>query len=201
MKTAALERELAAACAALTDVHRCRLLQLGIPPEMLDFGMVGFAHVRELKGGLYELVDAGEPALITPARIDDPYGPENAAGISAAIAGELVDLVGWFPTWPDRFLLRLGTAEWLGAIGPEHLYLDPEPVLVHRGPLGWLRANGAGLVPLVNRRADVYRLLTRCVGGLVCEDQHHAEKLRRALAHPWPAPPISIAEGLRDAAE
>ena len=77
----------------------------------------------------------------------------------------------------------------------EPQYLDPEPVRVHRSVLDWLRAGCSGLVPLSSDRADLYRLLSDCHGGIVAADDTHARDLRRALSHPWQHPAVEVADG------
>ena len=44
-------------------------------------------------------------------------------------------------------------------------------------------------------------MLAGCRGGIVAEDAQHLAELRDVLEHPWPHPPITIADGgLRNAA-
>ena len=183
--------EYIAAVRALTAVHRERLLAAGVHPGDIDLGMVGVARGRLAKFDLFEPDPCGALTYLCPVRID-PFNPlciASPVADSAVRFGHLIDIAAFHPDFPDRWALRLGTADCLGLIEPQ--YLGPEPVRVHRGPLGWLRAGCSGLVPLTRDRRDLYRLLSECQ-AIVAEDQAHARSLREVLSRPWPLPPISV---------
>lgn len=196
MHTVDLARELRAAQEAIPDEYIGRLVALGV--NQLDAAiLVGTAQIRECSGGLFEPAPAGVPALITPVLVDSVVVPESVVPESAPRVGDLVDLVAWFPLEPARWLLRVGTAEWLGAIEPQ--YLEPPPTPVWRGPFGWLTHGCIGLVPLSRSPHDMYAVLAG-LWGIVAEDRHHMRELRRTLERPWPCPPISVrARDARDA--
>jgi hypothetical protein len=190
-----LGAEMRAAVEALTPAHRSRLLAAGVDARDLDLGMVGAAIIRP-EGGFYSPnPDGGTPAFITPIRIDDPCSPETRAPDSAVRVGEIADLLAWRPDWPLRSALRVGTAEWLGAIGPQ--YCDPAAVPIWRSVFAWLRNGCVGLVPLSRSPMDVWRLLQNCRGGIIVEDEAHATELRRVLERPWPTPPVFLSGARR----
>jgi hypothetical protein len=72
---------------------------------------------------------------------------------------------------------------------------------IRRSMLSWFQHRCTGLVLLATERAARYRLLTGCRGGIIAEDARHLAELCDVLEHPWPHPPVTIADGgLRDAA-
>jgi len=180
--------EMAAAVKALTDAQAALLIRYGVDPVDISLGMVGCAPIR-LERGTYVPDPDGKVAFITPVRVDDP--------LSAVRVGDLVDLIAWHPLRPGHFALRIGVAEWLGAIEPQHL--DPPPVPVRRSVLAWFQHGCTGLVPLSREPRDVYRLLGG-IGRLEAEDDAHRAELRAVLQRPWPTPAISVARRLRHAA-
>jgi hypothetical protein len=139
------------------------LLACGVDPNDIALGMVGVGAIR-LDGALYEPdPDHGKPAFISPVRIAYADTPESAVPASAVRVGAIVDLIGWHPLRPDRWALRTGAAEWLGAIEPQ--YMDPAPVPIRHSVLGWFQARCEGMVSVSRARADVYRLLRRSLAG------------------------------------
>jgi hypothetical protein len=152
--------------------------------------LCGIERVRVL-GEYYEpLADEGIPAIITPIRVCNVLTPEAADPSASCRSGALVDLIAWHPATPQSWALRVGAAEWLGAIAPQ--YLEPDPVIVRRSVLGWFRAGCSGLVLLSPTLADRYRILSGC-SAIIAEDAEHAAELRSILQHPWPAPRMFIA--------
>ncbi|MGF3025565.1 hypothetical protein ACQVP2_22405 [Methylobacterium aquaticum] len=92
-------------------------------------------------------------------------------------AGDVVDVVAWHP--------RSGRiASWLGRIGVlgEDSLWRPlgcdEPLLVHRDPVGWLRADWRGVVVVHETRA---RRQLLDAGALLAEDVDHGEELDAML--------------------
>jgi hypothetical protein len=140
MNTRDLEAEMRAARAALTPEHRLELIEHGVPADLIGrYLLIGAARVR-VSAGLYEPVEDGGAAYITPVLVDNPLTPEAEGPQGCARGGGyLVDLVAWHPRRPSRWALRVGSATWLGAIEPQ--YMDPDPVAVRRSPLAWLQAD------------------------------------------------------------
>ncbi|SEE09036.1 hypothetical protein SAMN05519104_5179 [Rhizobiales bacterium GAS188] len=93
-------------------------------------------------------------------------------------ARRLVDLCAWSP--PRSPVLWLGRGSMLGAeqaFGPRMR----DEIHVHRTPLGWLRNNCRGLVPIDPISAG--DLLWRA-RPLLAEDQRHARELRAKTTRP-----------------
>jgi hypothetical protein len=200
MRTRDLAREMKSAFAAMNRRDIAHLVQLGVPEILIEhFQMVGVARVRgDRSGTFYEPDKGGRWAYITPICVQYADTPESTRPDAFPLIGNLVDLVAWHERVPERWLLRAGSAEWLGCIGPQ--YWEPEPVRIWRSPLQWLRNRCAGLVLLACERSEIYRLLTICRGGIDAEDEPHAALLLDILEHPWPAPEVCYPEGRRRAA-
>ena len=185
-----LRAELLASVAQLGEADRLALLDLGIAAETIArFRMCGIEQVS-ISNGLYSPAPGGPIAIITPVRVYTSVTPEARAARAYAHWGPIVDLVAWHPAEPERFALRIGSAEWLGCIEPQ--YLDPDPVPIHRSVLDWLRAGCVGLVLLSPDPADQYRALC-CCGRIVTADPEHSKALRRVLSRPWPHPTVEEA--------
>jgi hypothetical protein len=195
MSGASLAREMNAAVTALSDADLEMLVGYGIDrTDVVVMGMVGAALVR-VEGDHYCPYPEGKKAFLTPARVHCADTPESPVPDSAVRVGNLVDIVAWHPLRPDRWAMRVGSAEWLGCIEPQ--YQCPDPVPIRRSVLAWLQSGCAGLLALSRSTADIYRLLICCTGGVIAEDYGHAAELRRFLAHPRPAPAVSVAAGDR----
>ncbi|HEY3909251.1 MAG TPA: hypothetical protein VGM07_05110 [Stellaceae bacterium] len=194
MKWRELAIELDAAISAVGEPERRRLVDLGIPEDLLGpkLPMIGIAQIKVSRSLLYEPSPDGWTALITPVLIDSPMSPEAANPVATArYAGDLVDLVAWRPDRPSLRATRTGAATWLGAIAPQ--YLPPAPAHVWRSVLKWFRARLDGLVLLSDDPVECWRLLDDCQGGIVPEDAGHAAELRVALARPWASPRVRAA--------
>jgi hypothetical protein len=167
------------------------LVALGVSPFLIHlWQMVGKARIR-VHGTLYEPDPTGGIAFLTPVlthHIDTPESPEPWG---ACRFGNLIDLCAWHPRHPHLWALRADNATWLGAIPPQ--YLQPDPTVVWRSPGNWLRADCEGLVLLSPDRAEAYRILSGCVGGIIAEDQSHARDLRQILQRPWQGPTVTVA--------
>jgi hypothetical protein len=190
MKTTALAAEMRTAFAALRPSDIRELAQCGVPQILVDhFQMVGVARIR-VQGELYEPDPSGALAVITPVLAQFPDTPESCRPDVYALIGNIVDLLAWDARVPQRWAFRVGAATWLGCIPPQHC--DPDPVRIWRSPLNWLRAGCNGLVIVARERAEAYRLLAGCSGGIIAEDGEHAAELRQALERPWPAPRVYV---------
>jgi hypothetical protein len=157
-------------------------------PAVSRIAITGDSYVPDPEGGV---------AYLLPVRVDDAISPEAADPAETIRSGAIADLVAMHPRHPDRWALRVGAAEWLGAVPPQ--YLDAAPVPVWRSPLGWLRGGCIGLVILSRERASAYRLLADLQGDIIAEDARHVAELRAILAQPWPLPRILVREVRRAA--
>ncbi len=148
--------------------------------------------MRPLAGRLYEPVEAGAGegvrAWIFPANL---LGTFERADPEDLIAVALRPPHGW--------RLRRGAATLLGLHEIERRSLAParawhrdlldgptdHPLVIHRAPIGWLRAGCRGVVVLDWRAAavDLLGLWT----AIVAEDVGHGLEIRRRLTRPWPA--------------
>jgi hypothetical protein len=128
-------------------------------------------------------------AFILPVRVEYPDTPETLDIERVLTDGEIVDLVAFTPALNVRWALRIGSAEWLGACGPQ--YMDPPPVRLYRTPLDWLRGDCQGLVCLATEPLEVHRFLTR-FHAVAVDDDAHAEELRDILSRPLLGPEIFI---------
>jgi len=181
-----LRREWRAAAKLQVDSHD-ELVTLGIASRDIE-RLIGVAPIRLCRGDLFEPDPDGRACLITPVCVHTELDPESSDPKVYCRAGAIIDLVAWHPEQPDRWALRLGTPEWLGCIGPQHL--EPEPVAIRRSVLSWFQAGCTGLVLLSRSALDQYRILTGCLGGIIAEDAAHRTELRRALQQPFREPQI-----------
>jgi hypothetical protein len=188
-----------ASIAARTSEDVALLRALGISENLIcDFEMVGACRVRECRGGLYEPDPGGRWAFITPICAHYPQTPESERPDRGPIFGGVVDLVAWSERAPENWLLRVGSAAWLGSIAPQ--YMDPEPIPLWRSPVSWLRNGCVGLVVLARARIEAFQVLSRCVGDLIPEDEELAERVIAALDQPFRRPNVIANRGLRHAA-
>lgn len=198
MKMADLVAELAAARAAMTDADRTALAGAGIPDRAIE--IVGRMRIDlDREGRLFTPLEIGDPAFVVGCRIDerDADTPQSSRAEAIAFAGALVDLVA-FSLETQDWALRADAAQWLGAIPPQ--LLDPEPVIIHRSPVGWLRSGCApGFVILTRQPREMQRLINTC-DKIVAEDPEHARELRRIARTPYAMPEISVAARRRRAA-
>ena len=164
----------------------------GITETMLRLLPVALDRIT-VRGQLYEPDPDGGFAYILAVRADNPATPKTPDPETVIADGDMVDLIAFHPAYPRRWALRVGAAEWLGAVEPQ--YMQPAPVRIWRSPLAWLRAGCRGLVLLSNDRRDQYRHLAS-LGSIIAEDAHHAAELQQLLEHPWPTPTVLV--GNRD---
>jgi hypothetical protein len=181
--------EFNAARAAMTADDRTALAALGIDAGDVLF-LIGTARARCIGDDLYEPVEAGPRAFITPILVHEPLSPETNCPAQACRFGELVDLVAWDLKHPHAFALRVGSAEWIGSYEPQ--FMGPDAVPVHRGVLEWLQSSCRGIVLLSRDPRSQYRTLAN-IQRVEVRDEAHAAELRCVLEQPWPIPPITIA--------
>jgi hypothetical protein len=187
MNAAELDAEFLGSLSNTPEAHKAALLKFGIAGREIRFNMVATAPVR-LSGDFYEPDPTGRCAVITPVRIDVPTSPESCTPASSCRFGLTIDLVAWWPSYPGRWALRTGGAEWLGAVEPQ--FCEPAPVSIRTSVLNWFKAGCTGLVLLSPTPADRYRILSSCRAGVIAEDREHARELRCLLGRSWPTPPI-----------
>lgn len=91
--------------------------------------------------------------------------------------GEVVDLVAWPLTRPDKFATMLGMSAVLGsdAIFNPGTYALDGALQVHRTPLEWLQSNCDGCVILDPVRGG--RLLFDALGRIAGRDEGHARQI------------------------
>ncbi|MFG1222142.1 hypothetical protein [Xanthobacter wiegelii] len=104
----------------------------------------------------------------------------------------LVDLVAWPVDRPSEFATAAGRADLLGAdqVDNPASFFGGRPLLVHRTPLGWLRAGCCGVVVLDERRAG--GRLAGALGNLLAEDLAHARELHRLMGRAFPTNRIRV---------
>lgn len=161
----------------------------GLPLRRSDFAWfrsqgLGGEHLACARYGcdllLRDLVVFGRRQRFTFARHDGGDGPGTAQAytlVARTIDGTPADVIAW-----DRETGRL--ASWLGRVGmlgEDSLWrpLHPEePLLVHRDPLGWLKAGWRGVV-VVHEAAARPALLQ--AGTLLTADFAHGEAVEAML--------------------
>jgi len=127
------------------------------------------------------------------ARIEGRFftpDPEGAFWIAQAVWQEtptafhyvesplLEDIIAWQPHQPERWhFLRGETGLILGEQKLVYAQLAGEKAVLHKTPLDWLKAGGAGSV-LLDQQA-LHRLLN--IQGIVCADVRHGKELRDQL--------------------
>jgi hypothetical protein len=178
------------------------LIRAGVPAHTIDlYQMCGIDRVcpeRAADGALYRPDPDGGRAFISPILAHRADTPETPDPWAFARFGNIIDLLAWDPAHPSRWARRTGNASWLGAVPPQ--YCSPEPVRVWRWPVEWFRAECTGIVILTRNRAEIYRLLSGCIGGILVDDGAHGAEIRSVLEHPWPAPRIFVERANRHAA-
>ncbi len=193
----ALAAEIEAYRAEITERERQMFAALGVAPHIV--ATIGATNVDlDSSGTVWEPLEIGDRAYILPARIGDPFTPESAEPESVPEHGALVDLLAFHPAQPDEWATRCDFATWLGAIEPQ--YFNPDPVVVHRSPLAWLRAGMRGLCVLTRDPIERRALLLACRGGIVAEDHEHSRRLTQQIHLPLPLPRISVADRTRERA-
>jgi hypothetical protein len=121
-------------------------------------------------------------AVFQPDGTYAPNGLGEFAHVFSAFDGDgLADVVAWAPK-SGRIASRLGIASMLGEEQAARASGASKPLLVWRGPVGWLRAGRRGVVILDPEGAAV-----RLAGlSIMAEDEAHACHLRASLKVPPP---------------
>jgi hypothetical protein len=198
MTGADLAAEYEAALCATSDADLAQLREAGVGESALALVKPAVAPIVVRRSDLsFEPDPDGGTAFILPVRVEQPLSPEAADPEFALLEGPIVDLVAFSVRFPDRWATRCGNATWLGCV--EAQYMGPDAVPVWRRPLDWLANDCRGLVLLTRDRRERYRVLT-WLDTILAEDEDHAADLRELLAQPWPAPPVLVRQGQRNAA-
>ena len=139
-----LEDEFSAAVCSIDSGRFAALRVAGVPDKAISQHMVGMARIQPHRGGLFDVVDDGDLAVLQPV------------GEWDGLNWVLEDLVAFHLDRPDRWWLRRGAVQILGAqnIRPEPVF----PLTLHDTPLSWLQA-GAGGVCVIDWRVDPERFL------------------------------------------
>jgi len=127
-----LKTEFLEACCSITPVHLAALQAAGVPDTTFSLPMVGMTSIQTHSGGLFDIVDDGDLAVIVPV------------GEWDGLNWQLEDLIAFMLDDPTRWWRRLGAADVLGNV--EGFTIEPKTL--HLTPLDWLRAGGTGLVIL-----------------------------------------------------
>lgn len=187
-----LDAEFLAARDALAPEHTSVLERYGIPSALVGAsGWIGVSPIAvHHRGDLYEPVEDGPRAFITPVR-GFPDGALESSDPDVALRYcDIVDLVAWHPMRPDRWALRRGSVVALGIVEPQ--MIQPPPVRVHRSPLAWLQSGGDGLA-LLTRQPNEMRGVLLQLRGIVAEDEAHRCELVALMSRPFPIPPVTVA--------
>ena len=168
------------------------LRQFGISLQtVVAIGAIGAAVARPADDGLYATSEegaAGHDVLVVPVCTEreavlSPWGDYHPP---------LIDLIALDPRSPERWRLRLGLADALGAWGiseatnPNLIDRDPPPLRLNRNPLSWLRDGGTGTVIL---HPSTAQFLLCGVRQVIAEDEPHAAELHRHLNRRPPGTP------------
>ena len=94
--------------------------------------------------------------------------------------GEIIDLLAFTEDW---FLAQYGNGFCLGEDEWAAPCIFDEPLVIHRHPLDWLRANCTGICIL---RPDRVHLELGNVPSIRVEGETHAEEIERLLMPPKP---------------
>lgn len=172
-----LEDEFAGCVDRLDARHFAWFAKLGIPSRTV-FGLrslVGVGRIVPNASGLFELHDDGEPALIIAE--GEPEVPGWAV---------LDDLVAVMPDDADRWWLRRGAIDLLGAYNLNSWTVDP--VVLHATPMRWLQGGARGFC-IIDWQLDPGQLLFGATGGLVADSEALRDRLRQRIVDhalsPW----------------
>jgi hypothetical protein len=160
--------------APLAGVHQ--LMNAGV--QIKAIALVCHVPARiDRSGDHYQLAPTGRTAWIAPVAVPDPEIPDliEASEPAAVIAGKnIIDLVAFSLSAPNKFALRLGQGTVLGAIEPQ--YCAPAPVPVHRTILNWLRRECRGITLLTKDPIEAGRIL-RQIRHICVEDLEHKREI------------------------
>ncbi len=156
-----LEDEFSVAVCSLTPERIDVLRAAGVHEGAIfhDPLMVGMAPIEAHRGGLFDITDDGDLAVLLPV------------GEWDGLNWVLDDIVAFYLDRPDRWWRRRGDADVLGTVNG----FEIEPRRLHKTPLDWLKSEGAGVCILDHRRDPLDLLLG---AGPLVADQSIQTKLR-----------------------
>ncbi len=136
-------------------------------------GILAVTRARFFPDRRFDFCDDGIPVAVCEVLGDD--------------AETVIDLVAWPVTRPDKFATALGAASGLGADQAKKpsTFFAGQPLLIHRTPLGWIKAGCLGAVILNRLTAPIW--LGAALGPIAGENLEHARELARLL-HPHVSP-------------
>ena len=178
---APISAELRAASHAVETRHLRHLNALGVQWETIGglgahhYGL-GVVNASAGEDGLYFPDPDGEPHLLLPVYED----------------GELLDIVAFQSTVPDKWLLRCGNGWALGVEGGFSRHCWEGSARLAATPLDWLRYGAKGLCVLDWSAPEVSNLAD--LTAVECSDPALAQLLRKALTKPPRIPAISWGE-------
>lgn len=174
-----VEGEFSQAVCSITPERFTALRAAGVP--CVSPPLAGMAEIEAHAGGLFDIIDDGEVAVIVPA------------GWWDGLNWQIEDLVAFKLDCPGRWWRRLGVAEILGDVPHGPVF----PLRLYDTPMGWLRARGAGAC-IVDWSFDPDRLLY--AGPIETETPSLKARLERRIKDAAMAKfSISVSE-VRDAA-
>ena len=127
-----LQEELSVAYCNVTGEDLRVLLDAGIPDAALAPLLFGLAPIETHRGGLFDIAEAGDKAVILPCGEHD------------GLLWHLEDLVAFKLHQPERWWRRTSTADVLGVVNS----FSVEPRRLYSTPLEWLLNAGCGLCVL-----------------------------------------------------
>jgi hypothetical protein len=177
MSAVDLAAEFSAAKNAVTWKHIARFKALGLTADAeLRVGGVGVARIAEHRGGIYDLDEAGVPALIFAVW----DGPICDAEDRFSYPSPLIDLAAWRPGAPDAPLLtRRDVGTVLGVVAILGARLARQPLRVFGNPVRWAAAGGDAVGIVVIDWSAHGDLLD--VDTIVAEDIAHGEEIKHQL--------------------
>ena len=158
----------------------------GVPEPAIELVRPALTTITlDPAGKLYWPNPAGKPAWILPVRTADLAYPAEWIEVGdpedIISRGPILDMIAFAPSRPRCWALRLGEAPVLGVIEPQ--YLRPDPVLIHRDIVTWLRAGCRGIMLLTRDPYEAGRILRQCEIVEV-EDSAHKAELDRLINLP-----------------
>ena len=180
MKVRHLEAELASAAAAVRQPHLDRLRALGVAPDTVARINLAYPAFGIMEG---EIDRHG----------DFVPGPGAAHIVQPVVEREqLIDLVAWRSSNPQRWGMRTGLGWLLNADTCFATRWDGDRLQLHATPLDWLRTDAAGGVVLDWDSPDLTWL--RGFAQIDCGNDMVAASLGRALNKPSRLPRLRTAE-------
>lgn len=177
-----LEAEFCDAVAAMAAADFSDLEALGARREIVSglfsaFPPVGKLKIQAFNDGSWQPHESGAPAYVTLVI-------EN---------NNILDLIAWRPN--STTFTHTGFANLINPDAIATARWADEPIYLHSNPLGWLRADCVGAVPV---RFDAGLALTLGSVSVVCDSAVLARKLSDACRIPQPK--ISYKKTLKEAA-